>query len=42
MTVAFDAAAQKFRDLADRMEATLRTYLQTEQLNLPPPDPLEP
>lgn len=42
VTVAFDAAARKFEDLAKSMEATLKTYHQTEQLNLPPPDPLEP
>ena len=40
--LALEAAAAQFEELANEVEATLRTYLQTEQLNLPPPDPLEP
>lgn len=42
VSVAFQAATRKFEELANEIEATLKTYHQTEQLNLPPPDPLEP
>ena len=42
VTVAFEASAAKFEELANGVEATLKTYLQAEKLNLPPPEPLEP